>query len=141
MADKGPALTELMEDITEVSSTEGIERKNTIMVTRNIEASSRTVLSAVGGAIVGAVLMLIIASIGGGSLNSWTVGAIMGLACIPVGPFLFTGRVGDATRQVRYKRILNRLRSRRIEGEVFYPNSDSPENITDLEEMEVNVVS
>lgn len=121
---------ETMDDITEVSSTEEVERKNTIMVTKNTEARSKTLVSAILGGVVGVVLMLII-----GPLLGWTVGAVF----IPIGalagPFLFVGTVKDRTQQVRWKRLFNKLRSRSIEGEVFYPNSNHPEDITDLKEL------
>lgn len=130
MSDRPPHPLETMDDITEVSSTEEVERKNTVMVTKNTEARSKTITSAIIGGALGIVPMLII-----GPLISWTIGAVFPVLFALLGPFLFVGTVKDRTQQVRWKRMFNRLRSHGIEGEVFYPNSNQPEQITQLKEL------
>ncbi|RGK02409.1 hypothetical protein DXC37_09005 [Bifidobacterium bifidum] len=121
-----------MDDITMVSSTEEIEKRNTYMITKNTEARSRTVFAVLGGAIAGLVVCLVV-----GPFVGYTIGAVFILVGAGVSPFLLVGRMRDRTQQVRWKRLLQKLQSRNIEGEVFYPNSTHPENITDLEEMRI----
>ena len=117
-----PHPRDTMDDITMVSSTEEIEKRNTYMITKNTEARSRTVFAVLGGAIAGLVVCLVV-----GPFVGYTIGAV----------FILVGRMRDRTQQVRWKRLLQKLQSRNIEGEVFYPNSTHPENITDLEEMRI----
>lgn len=121
-----------MDDITEVSSTEEIERKNTYMITKNTEARSKTVFAVLGGAIVGLGLCFIVVPFIGYLFGSMFI--ILGAL---IAPFLMVGQIKDRTQQVRWKRMVQQLRSRNVAGEVFYPNSNHPENITDLEEMEI----
>ena len=45
-----------MDDITEVSGPEEIERKNTFQITKNTEARSKTVFSVIVGALAGLAL-------------------------------------------------------------------------------------
>lgn len=127
---------ETMDDITKVSSNEEIERKNTFMITKSTEARSRTVFSVIGGGCVGLIFCIIIASIIGGTLG-WMIGAMFILAGMIIAPFFLVGTIRDRTQQTRWKRLLQDIRSRNIEGQVFYPNSNQPENIVDLQEMEI----
>ena len=48
-----------MDDITEVSSTASIERKNTFMITKSTEARSKTVFSTIIGGVIGLLICLI----------------------------------------------------------------------------------
>lgn len=123
---------ETMDDVTEVSSTAEIERRNTFMITKNTEARSKTVISVLVGGAVGLMLCLIVVPFLG-----YTVGAVIILICLVATPLLMVGTVKDPTQQVRWKRLLKQLQSRNIEGQVFYPNSNKPENLTSLEEMQV----
>lgn len=125
-----PHPLETMDDITEVSSAEEIEKVNTVMVTKNTEARNKTVIAVLGGGVFGLIPFFIV-----GPLFSWTLGALLLVVCALISPLLFVGTVRDATQQVRWRRMLNQMRSRNIAGEVFYPNSDGPENITELKEM------
>lgn len=127
-----PHPRETMDDITEVSSTEELERRNTYMITKNTEARSKTVFSVLVGGAVGLVLCLIIAQFVG-----YTIGAFFIIGGMLIVPFFSVGTVKDRTQQVRWRRALQQIRSRNIAGEVFYPNSDHAENITSLEEMEI----
>ncbi len=127
-----PHPRDTMDDITMVSSTEEIEKRNTYMITKNTEARSRTVFAVLGGAIAGLVVCLVV-----GPFVGYTIGAVFILVGAGGSPFLLVGRMRDRTQQVRWKRLLQKLQSRNIEGEVFYPNSTHPENITDLEEMRI----
>ena len=102
------------------------------MITKNTEARSRTVFAVLGGAIAGLVVCLVV-----GPFVGYTIGAVFILVGAGVSPFLLVGRMRDRTQQVRWKRLMQKLQSRNIEGEVFYPNSTHPENITDLEEMRI----
>ncbi|MBT1162144.1 hypothetical protein JS541_09905 [Bifidobacterium sp. SO1] len=126
-----------MDDITEVSSSEQIERKNTFMLTKNTEARSRTVFSVIGGGVVGLVCCVIVASLFGGGTLGWAIGSAFILAGMVLAPFLLVGTIKDRTQQARWKRLYENLQSRKIEGQVFYPNSTHPENIVDFKEMEV----
>ena len=52
-----------MDDITEVSSTASIERKNTFMITKSTEARSKTVFSTIIGGVIGLLICLMLAPI------------------------------------------------------------------------------
>ena len=43
--------------------------------------------------------------------------------------------VRDATQQKRWQRTVMKIKSKEIEGGVFFPNSNTPENITQIEEV------
>ena len=119
---------ETMDDVTEVSSGESIEATDTLMVTRNVEVRSKTFGSIIGGLLLG----IPPAAIAVTSLPR-DIGATLAvpLLLLPavILPLLVTGTVHDRTRQVRYKRLINRMRSKNIEGQAFYPNSDAPEDL------------
>lgn len=119
-----------MDDITEVSSTASIERKNTFMITKSTEARSKTVFSTIIGGVIGLLICLMLAPI-----ISITFGVVFILIGLVAAPFLMVGQVKDRTQQVRWKRLLRRLQSRNIAGEVFYPNSNQPERLSSLKEM------
>ena len=116
---------ETMDDITEVSSTASIERKNTFMITKSTEARSKTVFSTIIGGVIGLLICLMLAPIIG-----ITFGVVFILIGLVAAPFLMVGQVKD-----RWKRLLRRLQSRNIAGEVFYPNSNQPERLSSLKEM------
>ena len=125
---------ETMDDITEVSSTASIERKNTFMITKSTEARSKTVFSTIIGGVIGLLICLMLAPIIG-----ITFGVVFILIGLVAAPFLMVGQVKDRTQQVRWKRLLRRLQSRNIAGEVFYPNSNQPERLSSLKEMWITV--
>lgn len=118
-----------MDDITEVASTQSIERKNTVTITKNTEIRSKTFISIILGGVGGTILCILTWNLIGPMASSAFI-----LAGMAIAPFLAVGTVRDRTQQERWLRMLNRLRSRSISGQVFYPNSDQPENITDLKE-------
>ena len=123
---KGPLHPRLtMDDITEVSGPEEIERKNTFQITKNTEARSKTVFSVIVGALAGLALCLMFAPLLGYMFSSFFV--LLGGA---LAPFFAVGTIRDRSQQTLCK-------SRKIEGQVFYPNSTQPENIIDLQEMEI----
>ena len=129
-----------MDDITEVSSTASIERKNTFMITKSTEARSKTVFSTIIGGVIGLLICLMLAPIIG--ITFGVVFILIGIAyylvltrVLVAAPFLMVGQVKDRTQQVRWKRLLRRLQSRNIAGEVFYPNSNQPEHLSSLKEM------
>lgn len=136
MEEQIPHPRETMDDVTNVSSDEQIERANTFMITKNTEARSRTVFSVILGGGIGFILCIIVASIIGGTVG-WSIGAMFILAGMIIAPFLIVGTIRDRTQQTRWKRLLEDMRSRNVEGKVFYPNSNQPENIVDLQEMEI----
>ena len=71
---KGPLHPRLtMDDITEVSGPEEIERKNTFQITKNTEARSKTVFSVIVGALAGLALCLIFAPLLGYMFSSFFV--------------------------------------------------------------------
>lgn len=116
-----------MDDVTEVSSSESVERKNTIALWKNTEMRSKTMLWIVLGGVAGVILMILCYPLTG------PFGSVFILIGLIAGPVLMVGTVNDPTRQVRWRRAINRLRSKNIEGKVFFPNSDSPENIQTVE--------
>lgn len=121
---------ETMDDITEVSSTVEIERKNTYMITKNTEARSKTVFSTIIGGVIGLGLCLLFAPLIGITFS--VVFVLIGLVAVP---FLMVGTIKDRTQQVRWKRLLRQIQSKNIAGQVFYPNSNHPEDLTSLKEM------
>lgn len=130
---KGPLHPRLtMDDITEVSGPKEIERKNTFQITKNTEARSKTVFSTIIGALAGLGVCLMVAPLFGYLFSSFFVvsGGV-------IAPFFAVGTIRDRTQQTRWKRALQDLKSRKVEGQVFYPNSTQPENIIDLQEMEI----
>lgn len=91
---------ETMDDITEVSSTASIERKNTFMITKSTEARSKTVFSTIIGGVIGLLICLMLAPIIG-----ITFGVVFILIGLVAAPFLMVGQVKDRTQQVRWKRL------------------------------------
>lgn len=89
---------ETMDDITEVSSTASIERKNTFMITKSTEARSKTVFSTIIGGVIGLLICLMLAPIIG-----ITFGVVFILIGLVAAPFLMVGQVKDRTQQVRWK--------------------------------------
>ena len=88
---KGPLHPRLtMDDITEVSGPEEIERKNTFQITKNTEARSKTVFSVIVGALVGLALCLMFAPLLGYMFSSFFVllGGILA-------PFFAVGTIRD----------------------------------------------
>lgn len=122
-----------MDDITAVSSGKAIEAVNTEMITKDIELSSKTIISILAGFIIGVILCVMLVGVVG-----LTVGVAIVMACVVAVPLMAVGTVKDATEELRWRRALHSLQSRKIEGEVFYANSVHPENIIDLEEMIVH---
>lgn len=116
-----------MDDVTEVSSSESVERKNTIALWKNTEMRSKTMLWIVLGGVAGVILMILFYPLAG------PFGSAFILIGMIAGPVMMVGTVNDPTRQVRWRRTVNNLRSKNIEGKVFFPNSDSPENIQEVE--------
>lgn len=118
-----------MDDITEVASVQSIEKKNTVTLTKNTEIRSKTFISILIGGVTGVVLCFF--------TWSW-LPSMLASAFIPIGavlgPFLAVGTVRDRTQQERWVRLVNKLRSRSVEGQVFFPNSDEPEDIINIKE-------
>lgn len=118
-----------MDDLTEVSCPQALEKVNTIRLTKSTEVRSKTFTAVVIGSAVGAVLTLMFWPL----INQW------GCAFIILGgiltPFFMVGTVRDQTRQIRWRRAVNNMRSQKIEGKVFFPNSVHPENVTRLESL------
>lgn len=120
----------VMNDITGVSAPGSIERVNTMQITKNTEARSKTVLSVIVGLGIGVLFALVVAQFAG-----MTVGAFVAVACMFLVPFLAVTRVKDATQQARWRRAMETMKSRKVEGNVFYVNSTHAENIVDVKEM------
>ena len=85
---------ETMDDITEVSSTASIERKNTFMITKSTEARSKTVFSTIIGGVIGLLICLMLAPIIG-----ITFGVVFILIGLVAAPFLMVGQVKDRTQR------------------------------------------
>ena len=123
---------ETMDDITEVSSTKEIAKVNTITINKNMEVQTKTFIWLVGGGAAGvAVTCLLYFGFGLPIILSCAIG----LAVIAVIPFMALTTVRDATQQKRCRRTLMKIKSKEIEGGVFFPNSSTPENITQIEEV------
>lgn len=114
-----------MDDITEVSSTEEIEKKNTIQVAKNTEVRSKTVIAVLLGTVAGLTMFFITVGFLGILLSCvWIVaGAILA-------PVLFVSRTNDQMRQVRWRRALYKIKSKNVTGNIFFPNSSSAEDVT-----------
>ena len=114
-----------MDDITEVSSTEEIEKKNTIQVAKNTEVRSNTVIAVLLGTVAGLTMFFITVGFLGILLSCvWIVaGAVLA-------PVLFVSRTNDQMRQVRWRRALYKIKSKNVTGNIFFPNSSSAEDVT-----------
>lgn len=114
-----------MDDITEVSSTEEIEKKNTIQVAKNTEVRSKTVIAVLLGTVAGFTMFFITVGFLGILLSCvWIVaGAVLA-------PVLFVSRTNDQMRQVRWRRALYKIKSKNVTGNIFFPNSSSAEDVT-----------
>lgn len=114
-----------MDDITEVSSTEEIEKKNTIQVAKNTEVRSKTVIAVLLGTVAGLTMFFITVGFLGILLSCvWIVaGAVLA-------PVLFVSRTNDQMRQVRWRRALYKIKSKNVTGNIFFPNSSSAEDVT-----------
>lgn len=119
-----------MNDITALSAGEEIEKVNTMQVSKGVELRSRVIVSILAGFVLGVLLCIIAAQFIPLQFAVFLI--LIGTVAVP---FFVTGTVNDATQQVRWKRAMQELESRDIEGEVFYVNSSHPENITDLHEL------
>lgn len=124
-----PHPRDTMDDVTEVSSAKSIEKKNTVMLTRKgVEARSKTVIMVIIGAFVGVAFFLLFQPLLG------TTVSVFFIVLFPAAmPFLFVGTVRDGTEQVRWKRYVNRTKSKEIVGQIFFPNSTEAENVTETE--------
>lgn len=132
MEEQRPHPRSVMNDITGVSSTNELERVNTMTITKDIEARSKTLGFTLLGFLCGLVLCVIVAS-----LTNYMIGAFFALLCTVAFPYVMVGQVRDITQQVRWKRALSLMRSRKVEGGIFYANSTSAENIVDIQELDV----
>lgn len=120
---------ETMDDLTEVSCTQSLEKVNTIRVSKSTEIRSKTVTAILVGGVAGGILTIMFWPI----LNQWgTVFTILGMVGTP---FFAVGTVRDDTRQLRWRRAFNSMKSQKVEGKVFFPNSIHPENVTHLESL------
>lgn len=114
-----------MDDITEVSSTEEIEKRNTIQVAKNTEVRSKTVIAVLLGMVAGFVMFFITVGFLGVLLSCiWIVAGVI------LAPVLFVSRTNDQMRQVRWRRALYKVKSRNVTGNVFFPNSSNAEDVT-----------
>lgn len=121
-----PRLT--MDDVTEVASVEEVEKKNTITITKNTEARSKTLMAVIAGVVIGTILFFCTFNFIGIPAASALI-----LICAAIVPFFAVGRVNDPTQQVRWRRTMQNMRSKSIEGNIFFPNSTVPEDITNTE--------
>lgn len=120
-----------MDDITEVSSPKATAKVNTVTINRNIEVSPRTFLFTMGGVAAGIIVGMILYSLRM-PLPVAAVAAALTAVLIPV---MALTTVKDETQQKRWTRAVKLLKSKNIDGGVFFPNSSHPENITRLEEL------
>lgn len=117
---------ETMDDLTDVSGDEAMERRNTIMVTKTTEVRSKTVVGVIVGLIVGvglyAAAFLVVGAF-------WATPFL--LVPLGVAPWVVSGVVRDRTQQARYRRLMLQYRSARkgVAGRVWFPNSLEPEDL------------
>ena len=93
-----------MDDITEVSSTASIERKNTFMITKSTEARSKTVFSTIIGGVIGLLICLILAPIIGPPF-----GGVFILIGLGAATLLLVGPVSDRSPPGPWEKTLTRL--------------------------------
>lgn len=120
-----------MDDITEVSSPKETAKVNTVTINRNIEVSPRTFLATMAGVFAGIAVGAVLYSLRLPVAVSAVAACAVGVAI----PVMALTTVKDETQQKRWKRAVKLLKSRNIDGGVFFPNSIRPENITELEEL------
>ena len=118
-----------MDDLTDVSCAQSLEKVNTIRVTKSTEIRSKTFTAVIFGVIGGVILMAMFWPL----LAQW--GSIFIIIGGALNPFFMVGTVRDQTRQLRWRRAVNNMHSQKIEGKVFFPNSVHPENVTRLESL------
>ncbi|GGI15374.1 hypothetical protein GCM10007377_15580 [Galliscardovia ingluviei] len=120
-----------MDDITDVSNPLRVSAKNTIDVTRNMEMRSRTVLAVLVGLGVGALMGFIVGTLLPFIGVVWAVSVMIPVTVVAF-VLLFAGRVRDRAADFRWRRLHQRLKSKNIDGGVFYPNSVTPEHLTGM---------
>lgn len=123
MSELHPRLT--MDDITEVSSTEELEKRNTVYISKNTEVRSKTILYAVIGGAIGLVIFAMLVS-----FLPVTICVAFPLAGAILGPWLMVGRTNDERRQLNWQRLVNKAKSKELTGQIFFPNSHAPEDVT-----------
>lgn len=117
-----------MDDITEVSSTEELEKRNTVYISKNHEIRSKTALWIIVGAAIGLVVFVILVNF---LPIMICVAAPLGGAVLA--PWLMVGRTNDSRRQLHWTRFVNKAKSRDITGQIFFPHSSYPEDVTHTE--------
>lgn len=123
MAVLHPTMT--MDDVTIVSSKKTVAEVNTIAVTKSQEIKPRTMLNIIislGVGVAGILLLLMF------HLPT-TVVLLSTVITVPVSLFLLEGRTRDDSQDRQLIRLINRGKSKDIEGGVFYANSNQPEDI------------
>lgn len=115
--------SETMDDLTDLSADEAMERRNTIMVTKSMEVRSKTVFGLIVGLVVGVAASIPFVLLLG------PIAAPVALLPTAIGPLLSSGTVRDRTEQARYSRLWNAWRGRGVEGRVWFPNGNQPEDL------------
>lgn len=120
-----------MDDVTIVSSKQYIGEINTIPLSKSVELKSKDILYGVISLVVGV-------------LSSATVGLLLHLPAaamilLAVAVFLFSYWLAtsivksDNTGDRQLKRLINKTKSRDIDGNVFYANSNVAEDVMSVQ--------
>lgn len=133
MEDEGrmPHPRETMDDVTEVADPKATARVNTVTINKNLEIPPATFLWLACGVGVGIAIACLLMAL----RIPLPVSAVVGAAVMALIPFMALTTTRDATQQKRWKRAQKMLKSKNLDGGVFFPNSSGPENITKLEEV------
>lgn len=119
-----------MDDITEVTNTEELSKKNTTPITkRDLEIRSATLLALILGAVVGMIFFVLFFS-----LIGMVPAALIMVGITTASPFLFVPRNELGIKQNRIQKWARTFSSRNAAGELFFVNSTEPEDLesTDL---------
>lgn len=120
-----------MDDVTIVSSKQYIGEINTIPLSKSVELKSKDILYGVISLVVGV-------------LSSATIGLLLHLPAaamilLAVAVFFFSYWLAtsivksDNTGDRQLKRLINRSRSRDVDGNVFYANSNTAEDVMSVQ--------
>lgn len=120
-----------MDDVTIVSSKQYIGEINTIPLSKSVELKSKDILYGVISLVVGV-------------LSSATIGLLLHLPAaamilLAVAVFFFSYWLAtsivksDNTGDRQLKRLINKTRSRDVDGNVFYANSNTAEDVMSVQ--------
>lgn len=120
-----------MDDVTIVSSKQYIGEINTIPLSKSVELKSKDILYGVISLVVGVLSSAIV-----GLLLHLPAAAmiLLAVAIILLSYWLATSIVkSDNTGDRQLKRLINKTKSRDVDGNVFYANSNTAEDVMSVQ--------